>query len=221
MKTRSWKTVALGLAPLLAGCGPSMKDVGQDVLVSAPVWLLAGNLALLPFWLWWRRTRKGMVFDLRPAVGLATFLVVIAGLTVPWLGKDARSWLLSVLFYGGSGYLSVALLTWRVWLSVDPERACGWALLPALLLWIAPAIPLAAGWAHKETNPLVMAGMFIWLWLGSVGTIPGLTLGLVLLALVSEGLLRGRRRGRAPAPPEPGPLAHSRRDTALLPQEPV
>ncbi len=216
----SAKAMLLGLVPLLAGCGPSMTDIGRDVLVSAPVMLAAGGLLMLPFWLWWRRTRPGLHFDLRPALGLAIPLVLVALGTLPFLDKDARSWLMSVLVFSGSGYLCVALLTWRVWMSVDPERACSWALLPPMVLWLLPAIPLALGVTKSDEHPLAMAGMLIWLWLGSVGMVPGLTLGLVVLALIIEAAVRGRKRtGLAATPLESGPLDPPRVEEAHAQQE--
>lgn len=141
---RHWKL--LGSVFIFAGCVTD-EDVGRQVIVAAPLWFLAGWGALGVLLGLWRRARGPLPLAIWPSL-LTTTVLVIASLTAV-IAMTADNWknleFASVLVWGGASYLTLLLLAWRIWFHARPTTAFSWAHLPALAIFLVPALPMALG----------------------------------------------------------------------------
>lgn len=205
------------LLPLLlaAGCGPSEEETARAVLLVSPVPLL---VALLALWLLaraWRQLDERVEHAWRPGlVGLAlvTLLAPLALVSVPYdppggLFASTTSgpwgvveWAPHALWFHGTSYLSLVLVTWRVWLRVRPRTASTWAFLPPLVVSLAPVPQLAGGgwnppWPHVSSHVWAEVGISLWIYPGWAGAITTpLLLLLVIELVVRRRLARVRSR---------------------------
>jgi hypothetical protein len=181
------------MAPLLialAGaneirCGPTAEEAGAAVLVASPLVLAAGLLLVWILWRLWRRVLPDVPMDLRPGRWGLAALAVLAVIGIVVGGRSLSEWAGLALWLFGSSYVTLMLVTLRIWLRVRSETAFTWAALPPMGLMVLPALVLCTGLA----DGLLDASTALWMAPGYGGWIPGL----LLLALLLEAWLRGRK----------------------------
>jgi hypothetical protein len=190
---------------LLAGCGPTAEEAGRAVLFVAPGVLVAGLGALrLLLWLW-RKAEPELSW--RPAPAIATVAVLLAGAMLSLVGVSVEQpqspplgayndgvpgvleWIDEAAYMFGPSLLAALLVSWRIWLAFSRRTAFTWALVPAVVVTVAPAAPLALALVSDEMAEPVIS---FWLYSGLEGIVPGA----LLLALVVEALFRIRRARR-------------------------
>lgn len=195
---------------LLTSCHePSNEDIGRMVLVSAPLWFLMGWLALgLLLNLWrpvmderrdelrvsWRPSQlAGLILILAALFGAAS--MTPAGWDFFLVGVPAENhrsgpyW--PALLVLGLGYVTVALVTWRIWFALRKGPSFTWALISVLALYWLPALTLALERVVTDIGRQIVWGYLY-------ATVPGyfgIPTALVFLGLVVEAL-RTRRRAR-------------------------
>ena len=175
----------LVIAAATAGmdCGPSPKQVGEEVLLVAP---LVFVLSVAAQWLLlrlWRRRFPEIVPPWPTLAAIATGLIVPATLALG-LGDRAREWLVAVWLFGCS-YATVLLMSTRLVLWLDRRHAFTVPHVTPLLIFVAPAAALALG----VEGPLARHAEDLY-------TLPGLggwVAGGLFLALLAEAALRTRR----------------------------
>src|SRR6476620_2479685 len=110
--------VAVATAP--ADCGPSPQQIGEQVLLVAP---LVFGLAVAAQWLLlrlWRRRGPALQPHWPAIFTLGAALLVPAGLVLAF-GDRRREWLVAVWLFGCS-YATVLLVATRLTLWLDRER---------------------------------------------------------------------------------------------------
>jgi hypothetical protein len=166
-------------------CGPSPSETGQAVLLVAPLVLLGGLLAQALILHLWRRRHDDTLLRWQPTA-LLLFLVSIPSVAVLALAHAPMNWAGLALWLFGCSYVSILLVSTRLWMIWDRRNAFALAHLPPLLLFIGPALLMATGlWegppTHKPEDFFVAPGCLGW------------TTGPLFLALLVEAALRGRR----------------------------
>ncbi|HOX43391.1 MAG TPA: hypothetical protein PK668_07330 [Myxococcota bacterium] len=192
------------LATEATRCGPDDGEAAGAVFLAAPLFIAVGMGLLQLLRLLWRPARPGLRFGVAPShVALGVCLLLgIAGVALSTMRHtdpggavstqlDFDLVLIAILMVGPS-YLSLLLVTWRVWLWRRPETAFTWSCLPPLLVLLLPALPMLSGLTEGWLDPAM------WLWM--VPGVYGLPTLAILVGLVVEALVR-RRRVPAGAPP--------------------
>jgi hypothetical protein len=193
---------AIGIAAVcLTGCMPSDEDIGRMVLLESPVWFLAATATFALLSRSWRphllsrgiRVRQP---DRLQLVALAV-LCIGAVLGVAWMTEDGWSyfwgdngnyWLGGILV--GLGYLTVALVIWRIWYAVGGVRSFDWAPIAVLAVFWLPALALAyGGIVPEDLSEKVVAGYMLALYPGFYG-VPTV---IVLMVFLLEGRYRQPR----------------------------
>ncbi len=165
-------------------CGPTPQQIGEQVLLVAP---LVFVLSLGVQWIllrMWQRRRPDVAISWRRNLLVAGALLVPAGLALAF-GDRREDWLLAVWGFGSS-YGAVLLIATRVFLSIDRPRAFQRSHLVPMVIFLVPAAALALG----AGAPLSTHAEELFLWPGFLGWITG---GL-WLGLMVEAWLAGRRR---------------------------
>ena len=166
-------------------CNPSPQEVGQQILIVAPLVFL---LSLALQWVLlrvWRRRWPDIALRWRTNLLVACALVPPAALAFA-LGHRRDELGLALLMFGAS-YAAVLLVLTRLVLWRARSRAFTLPHLPALVLFLAPAFFLALG----LESPLNADAGALYLYPGMDGWVPA---GL-FAALTAEALLRTRRVG--------------------------
>jgi hypothetical protein len=174
-------------------CGPSPQEVGQQVLIVAPVVFL---LSLGVQWILlrvWQRRWPDLVLRWRRNLSVAAALLVPAGLSLVLAERTVELPIAVWLF--GCSYGAVLLLATRFMISVDRRRAFTLSHLLPIALFLAPAAVLALGLANgvgkTAENLYILPGFGGW------------TTGGLFVAMMIEALVRTRRavRNRTDPPP--------------------
>jgi hypothetical protein len=184
------RRLVLLVAPaLLAGCGPTSREAGQAILGAAPVFVAAGPGILSLLFLCWQGARPEVTMRRRPNVvplGIALGASVVVIVAAP----DAREWIVPAMQLAGTSYLTLLLVTWRIWMFKEPRGAFAWSWVPAFaLIWLSAAV-MAVVPDHPYDDGIVY---FVWVMPGW----GGLVAGPLLVVLLVEALVR-RRLARRP-----------------------
>jgi len=199
--------VVLGLLALLlllatqgARCGPDDGEAASAVFLAAPVFIAVGVGLLALLRALWRPLRPDLRLASLPAlVALAACLLLgVVGVLLS-LQRNAPpdatlvsgfDWDLTLiaLLVAGPSYLSLLLVSWRVWLRCRPASAFTWSWLPPLLVLLLPAACMLPG------HTVDWLDWSLWLWM--IPGIYGLPTAALLVGLVAEALVR-RRHPRA------------------------
>ncbi|MCC6620898.1 MAG: hypothetical protein IT385_06570 [Deltaproteobacteria bacterium] len=185
--TSRWWIAALATALAQAGCGPSPWQAGTSVLLATPIAALVGHLLLLALVHLWRGRQPVLTTSWRTSVAVGG-LALAGGVTLAVTGDEPlRDWPAVAIVTFGSSYLAILLLAFRVALALRPARASMIAIVVAAVLTVAPA-PLAIA---RAGDPELWYGL--WIWPGVYGA----PTGILLVALLVEGALRGGARPKA------------------------
>lgn len=167
-------------------CGPTDEEAARAVMFAGPIVFLAGmGLLRLLLWLW--RKRKPVTVRWKPA--LVVLGVLVLGQIISFLGLSENAyvseWYIAALVLMGASYLTVLLLTWRIWFFFAPDTAFTWSYLPAavLMFWPCPFMlfSTAADWDF--------AVVIFWIFPGYMGVVPAILLAILII----EILVRIRR----------------------------
>jgi len=161
-----------------ASCGPTDEEAARAVMFTAPFAFLAGmGLLRLLLWLW--RKRKPLTVRYRPA--LAALFVLVFGQIISFLGLSENAyvseWYIAALVLMGTSYLSILLLTWRIWFFFSPDKAFTWSFLPAAVLtfWPCPFMLFSTEVSWD------FAVVIFWIFPGYMGIVTGILLaGLII-----------------------------------------
>ena len=169
-----------------SSCGPTDEEAARAVMFAGPIVFLAGmGLLRLLLWLW--RKRKPVTVRWKPA--LVVLGVLVLGQIISFLGLSENAyvseWYIAALVLMGASYLTVLLLTWRIWFFFAPDTAFTWSYLPpaALMFWPCPFMlfSTAADWDF--------AVVIFWIFPGYMGVVPAILLAILII----EILVRIRR----------------------------
>lgn len=164
-------------------CGPSPQEVGQQVLIVAPlVFLLSLGVQWLLLRVWQRRW-PDLVMRWRRNLSVAAALLVPAGVSLVFAQRTSDLVLAVWLF--GCSYGAVLLLATRFMISVDRRRAFSLPHLLPIALFIVPAAVLALGLGDALGK--TAETLFIFPGMGGWAT------GGLFVILIIEAWLRTRR----------------------------
>ncbi len=143
--SRARTLCCLAGAVVFGGCLPSYQRAGTVGCLTAPLLLVAGIVCALILGLLWRfatgerrRFQHGV-----SALALAALLgLACAVLPIWWGDVFVDRWFDEALWYYGSSYLALLLVSWRVWVALDPDRSFTWAPIASLLTVLLPAIAI-------------------------------------------------------------------------------
>jgi hypothetical protein len=200
---RSWPVV-LALAPL-AGCGPTQAEMGQAILIAAPLITIAGIGLQALYALLWRRLGADVHLRWQIQGPLLAFLVL--GALLPALRWQRRTddWIFAALVFAGSSYLSLLLVTMRILVITSLRRWFAWAgAMVWVLLWL-PAFHHAL-WGSTTNEDSIF--VIVWLLPGYMGLITFLLLLGFGVELAIRLAIAARRRRAAEQPPLPEARIH-------------
>jgi hypothetical protein len=162
-------------------CGPTDEEAARAVMFAAPFAFLAGMaLQRLLLWLW--RKHKPVTVRFKPALVALAVLVLGQIISFLGLGEDAyvSEWYIAALVLMGASYLTVLLLTWRIWFFFAPDTAFTWSFLPVviLMLWPCPFMlfSTAADWDF--------AVVIFWIFPGYMGVVTAILLAILIIEIV-------------------------------------
>jgi hypothetical protein len=150
-------------------------------MFAAPFAFVAGmGLLRLLLWLW--RKRKPVTVRWKPA--LVVLGVLVLGQVISFLGLSDNAyvseWYIAALVLMGASYLTVLLLTWRIWFFFSPDKAFTWSYLPAVVLmfWPCPFMlfSTAADWDF--------AVVIFWIFPGYMGVVTAILLAVLIIEIV-------------------------------------
>jgi hypothetical protein len=189
---RAWPAI-LALA-LLGGCGPTQAEMGQSILVAAPLITVAGIGLQALYAMLWRRLGADIHLRWKVQGPLLAFLTVCAVL-IPSLRWQNRTddWIFAALVMVGTSYLSLLLIAMRILVITRLRRWFSWAgVMVWLLLWL-PAFHHAL-WGSTTNEDSIF--IIIWLLPGYMGLITFLLLlGFGIELGVRYAITERRRRG--------------------------
>ncbi|MBI3074496.1 MAG: hypothetical protein HYY84_20480 [Deltaproteobacteria bacterium] len=182
--------VLIGFASLLIGggvqCGPTGPQAAYAVLAAAPVVFAAGlALTRLVQWLW-QRLDPTLSFRLRPHASLFVALLLVAVLTAI-KGDRVSRWFGMAFWLYGTSYLSLLLVTLRIWWWRSRPRDLTWAPVVPLVLTLSPTVPLAFETGARSVVEEI--AFLIWVFPGYGGIVTG---GVLLVLAVEFAIRRGR-----------------------------
>jgi hypothetical protein len=195
------------LATDTSRCGPDDGEAASAVFLAAPLFLAAGMGLLQLLRVLWRPARPEPRFGVAPslvALG-ACLLLGVAGAALSFARYtqpdgsvntqlDPGLVLLAILMVGPS-YLSLLLVTWRVWFWRSPAGSFTWSCLPPLALLLLPGLPMLFAQTQDWLDPI----LYLW---GGPG-FWGVPTGVLLVGLIIEAVVRRKRAlaGVSPAGP--------------------
>lgn len=124
----------------------SSRDLAPGVLVASPGALGLGLLIIWGLFRLYRREDAGVTWQWQPtavAGSVALLVAMITALIHPRFFELKN--ILGVLYFFGSSYLTLLLVTWRLLMINNRDIAFTWAWLPPTILLLIPAIPCAMG----------------------------------------------------------------------------
>ena len=101
-------------------------------------------------------------------------------------------YLLWALWWFGSSFLALLLVTWRAWFAFDPDAAHAWAPMPPMVLLLIPAALLSTGLLDRVEDVALVIGVLYYL-----PGLKGLCPAVLLMLLIAEALVRRRLGPRA------------------------
>ena len=201
--------IAFGTASLLlSGCGPSDEEAARAVMMATPLVYLSGMGVMALMLFLWRELEPRLGINWRPVLlGLALACVIgllsIVGVTTDPPAANSGDtttdgipgvfeWLGHSIFLYGASYLSLLLVSWRIWLWRRPATAFTWAWTPVLFVMMAPcpAMIMFGGEHSAAMRHFEEAALSLWVFPGYAGMVTG---PLLLLALI-EVWVRIRRK---------------------------
>jgi len=173
-------------------CGPSDEEAARAVMFAAPFAFIAG-LGLLRLVLWlWRKYKPVPAVRWKPALVALGVLVLGQIISLVGLSENAyvSEWYIAALVLMGTSYLTLLLLTWRIWFFFSPSKAFTWSFLPAVVLmfWPCPFMLFSSGvdWDF--------AVVMFWIFPGYMGVVTGILLAILIIEIVVRIRLAGRRQ---------------------------
>ncbi len=183
-----------GVLPLLlAGCGPGPTEAGAAMLTMAPIIIGLSGILLWLVWAPLEASGRGYPWGAVGTLsGLALLGTVVGAIVLQVHGFNSETLMLALLL-GGTSYLAVAMVAWRIWRFVAPDTAVVGGLLVAIVITFLPAVPLLF---DDEGTSFAVAAFYLWIYGGFIGWVPG---GLAVLLWIEAGvrrLLRGPQRAQ-------------------------
>ncbi len=190
MRGREFRLTSMIAALALPGCGPTPEEAGGAVLLVTPVVILAGGVLLWVLFQLWRTGMPVLRFRWRPTLIAAGVAALASGLVLAIAHDLDRTleWIVEAIWAYGTSYAAVLLVAWRIGMFCRRSRrmpdAFAWAHIVPIVLLVLPALAMLLG-------VLVHEDMIVYLWLypGQTGWIPGC---LYALLLVEGGIRRLR-----------------------------
>jgi len=167
-----------------AGFSQAADHVARSVLAGAPGALLVGCVFQLLFAALWRRRFPEARFRWVPSLVMLVLLMAGAGAVIA-LSKEPvnETWFVEAwLLWPSLGTFQLVIM--RLWMLLSVRTAFSWAHLLAMLLFVAPALPIVGGVSGPAFDDVAMQ---IWFVPGYGGGVAGA----VFLVLLIEGLVRG------------------------------
>jgi hypothetical protein len=173
-----------------ASCGPTDEEAARAVMFAAPFAFLAGmGLLRLLLWLW--RKRRPLTVRWRPA--LVALFVLLLGQIISLLGLSENAyvseWYIAALALMGSSYLTILLLTWRIWFFFTPQKAFTWSFLPVVVLMFWPC-PFMLFSTEVQWD---FAVVIFWIFPGYMGVVTGILLAGLIIEIAVR-IHRARKR---------------------------
>jgi len=173
-----------------ASCGPTDEEAARAVLFAAPFAFLAGmGLLRLLLWLW--RKRRPLTVGWKPS--LVALFVLLLGQIISFLGLSENAyvseWYIAALVLMGTSYLTILLLTWRIWFFFSPQKAFTWSFLPAAVLMFWPC-PFMLFSTEVQWD---FAVVIFWIFPGYMGSVTGILLAGLIIEIAVR-IHRARKR---------------------------
>jgi hypothetical protein len=172
-----------------ASCGPTDEEAARAVMFAAPFAFVAGmGLLRLLLWLW--RKHRPLTVRFKPTL-VALFVLLLGQIISFWgLSENAyvSEWYIAALVLMGSSYLTILLLTWRIWFFFAPDQAFTWSFLPAVVLMFWPC-PFMLFSTEVQWD---FAVVIFWIFPGYMGTVTAI----LLAGLIIEIAVRIRRASK-------------------------
>ena len=178
-----------------ASCGPSDEEAARAVMFAAPFAFVAG-MGLLRLMLWlWRKYQPVPAVRWKPA--LVVLGVLVLGQIISFLGLSENTyvseWYIAALVLMGTSYLTILLLTWRIWFFFSPSKAFTWAFLPVVILMFWPCPFMLASTAVDWDFAVVI----FWIFPGYMGVVTGILLAILIIEVVVR-IRMARKRQKEP-----------------------
>jgi len=163
-------------------CGPTDEEASRAVMFAAPFAFVAG-LGLLRLLLWlWRKRKPELVVRWKPS--LVVLAVLMLGQVLSFLGLSENAyvseWYLAALVLMGASYMTLLLLTWRIWFFFSPEKAFTWSSLPVTIFMLWPCLFMV--WSTEVSWDFAVA--FLWIFPGYMGIATGILLAILIIEIV-------------------------------------
>ena len=178
-----------------ASCGPSDEEAARAVMFAAPFAFVAG-MGLLRLMLWlWRKYQPVPAVRWKPA--LVALAVLVLGQIISFLGLSENTyvseWYIAALVLMGTSYLTILLLTWRIWFFFSPSKAFTWSFLPVVILMFWPCPFMLASTAVDCDFAVVI----FWIFPGYMGVVTGILLAILIIEVVVR-IRMARKRQKEP-----------------------
>lgn len=186
------------------------------MLVAAPLFFAVGLMIQLMFLGAWQRIEPRIRFDRRPhlvalAIMSITILLAFVGIQDKNVPDDVSArgvdgvteWIAAAVMLGGSSYLSLLMLTTRVWLAMSPRGAFTWSFVVPLTLFVLPALMAAFG------SGLSSFFVVVWVYPGYMGIVTAVLALVLVIELVSRLRKKAKQMGMRPPPPPDPPAANA------------
>jgi hypothetical protein len=198
------RPVVLALA-LLGGCGPTQAEMGQAILIAAPLITIAGIGLQALYAMLWRRLGADVHLRWQVQGPLLAFLVLGAFLPALRWQRGTDDWIAAAFIFVGTSYLSLLLIAMRILLITSLRRHFPWAgALAWVLLWL-PAFHHALWGSTTNEDSLAV---IVWILPGYMGAVTFLLLLGFGVELAIRLAIAARRRRAAEQPPLPEARIH-------------
>jgi hypothetical protein len=163
-------------------CGPSDEEAARAVMFAAPFAFVAG-MGLLRLMLWlWRKIEP--VPSVRWKPSLVALAVLVLGQVISFFGLSENAyvseWYIAALVLMGTSYLTLLLLTWRIWFFFAPKKAFTWSFLPTVVLMFWPCPFMLASTDVSWDSAVVV----LWIFPGYMGAVTGVLLAILIVEAV-------------------------------------
>lgn len=135
------KAAPLFTLSILGGCGPSEKEIGIMVALSAPAIIVTCMIVSKLLCFLWRKLQCDIHAQLWPSLTWCalTFFIAISAYTQIRSQQDGYGMFKSGCLGAGPSVIAIWLLMWRVWMLANRSHAFTWALPVASSIFFLPA----------------------------------------------------------------------------------